>query len=243
MIQMKHLAYTSLLMLVAAYPATSQAQITGNLIFTEPHAFVSDTESIEVRMRLTLDEDSLPFESSDADFWLDYINNNPIPGYDNNFVAIDWTYISTWYGCSGSFSADCTNGPPYKFEFNTSGNDDDPHSLVSIAPGESVDYRFGTFIPSNGAVAPGTYYFYNTGIDFVINGYTQEALDNGTGSEEIRISLFQTACGWNEADCNAAFSRTVIAAAVPEPSSYALIGLGLGILAYSARRRKNRAIQ
>lgn len=240
---MKHLAYTSLLMLVAAFPATSQAQITGSLIFTEPHAWVTDTENIEVRLRLTLDEDSSSFDVSDTDFWLDYINNNSIPGYDSNFVAIDWSYISSWYGCSGSFSAVCTDGPPYKFEFNTSGTDDDLHSLVSLAPGESIDYLFGTFIPSNGAVAPGTYYFYNAGVDFVINGYTQEALDNGTNSEEIRITLFQTACGWGEAGCNAAFSRTVIAAAVPEPSSYALMGLGLGVLAYSARRRKNRAVR
>ena len=68
--------------------------------------------------------------------------------------------MSTYYAaCSGNFVSGC--GPEaYTVAW---GNADPLGDSFQLAVGQSYAYLFGTFIPSNGAVAPGTYEFSGRG--------------------------------------------------------------------------------
>lgn len=201
----KHLVSALLLCTVLLLPDAATAALTGSLSFRDRVGVVTPTESIEVWLTLSLDASSDPL-ITDAD-------RHIVSGVDlSEFGTVDDSYLNTAFLCSGTFTSFCTSGPPYKFTFNVG-----PDSLVfprnfDMQPGQSRDFLFGTFAPSNGAVAPGTYRFYTATLHAGAEG-----LDQAGAPLERTIDLFST-CGNGDDSC--AFERTVVAQqVVPEPAS------------------------
>lgn len=252
---MKTMHYLAIIAITSLFSANSHAELKGTLYYLQPHDSISSIDSAIVNIRLTLDSDSdtLNFDRTDPNAWLNFANeqlsfsgNPELAGLQ--FINIDHISLNTWFQCSGSFTSICNEGPPYHFSFNnrTLTGDELYNIDLALAPGESLDYDFGVFTPSHGPVAAGTYEFIRAGFTLNFSGYTADDYDengdlrlddNGwiVSPKEFSYDL-ATTCP----DC--IFTRTVVTA-VPEPSSYALMGLGLGMLAYSARRRKAKAIQ
>jgi hypothetical protein len=138
--------------------------------------------------------------------------------------------LATWFGCSGTFTKTCTDGPPYSFTW-ASGS---PLAVpFSLAPGQTLDYLHGSFIPSAGPVAAGNYNFYRSLIAIDVNG-----LDAVGNDLRQLVYLTQTCTGDSVAACatQSYFTRTV--GAVPEPGTYAMMALGLGIVGWQLRRRR-----
>jgi hypothetical protein len=175
------LALTSAL----AAPAALAAQFSGTLEFITPTGVVGPTDDIPVWIRFTLDPDSpdalnltgdgggsppfgvppeyLPTEVS-ADI------GEGVQLYQGTFVNVWNVFLNTAFLCSGTFTTSCTTGPPYDFEFNTSGPDTINFvSQLSLQPGEVKDYLFGTFKPT-APVAEGTYYFFGSYLSLNVFG-------------------------------------------------------------------------
>jgi hypothetical protein len=168
-----------------AAPAALAAQFSGTLEFITPTGVVGPTDDIPVWIRFTLDPGSpdalnltgdgsgsppfgvppeyLPTEVS-ADI------GEGLQPYQGTFVNVWNVFLNTAFLCSGTFTASCTTGPPYDFDFNTSGPDAINFvSQLTLQPGESTDYLFGTFRPT-APVAEGTYYFYGSYLSFNVSG-------------------------------------------------------------------------
>jgi hypothetical protein len=176
--------------LVAA-PAQA-AQFSGRLEFIEPAGVVGPTDSIPVWIRLTLDADSpdplvittdsgdtppfgIPPDYYPTEFFLDE-GNGDVPA---SSFALESVFINTSFTCSGTFTSSCIEGPPYLFDFNTDPPDSinflpTPGTTFSLQPGESLDYLFGTFVPSDGPVAPGSYFFYGSSLSLNFFGQSEE---------------------------------------------------------------------
>lgn len=170
---------------VLAAPAALAAQFSGTLEFITPTGIVGPTDDIPVWVRFTLDPDSpdalnltgdsstsppfgvtpeyLPTEVS-ADL------GQGTQSYQGTFVNVLNVFLNTAFLCNGTFTTSCINGPPYDFEFNTSGPDSINFvSQLSLQPGESTDYLFGTFRPT-APVAEGTYFFYGSYLSLNVFG-------------------------------------------------------------------------
>ena len=183
------------LALSASLPAGAQAAYLGSLQYIQPTGTVSPTDSIDVRVRLTLDP------TSDA---LELVNDPvgpppfgvPLANYPSNFdftyydgttttfhtggtlLDVNSIYLNTFFECSGTFVTGCNNNP-YTFAFNLSGPETinfiptSNASSFSLAPGASFDYLFGSFTPDGGAAPAGTYTFFNTGLTLNFLGTIQ----------------------------------------------------------------------
>jgi len=226
--------------------AWAQAPWTSlSLTFLEPTGVVGPTDSIPVNLRFT-----------NNDATLDFVVDNSLPngGLDTSFLPTTGQYfdasdptcpggycyqpfdrytdfsLTIGFGCSGTFTAPgmCTNGPPYTFEFAANPFNSLPFTL---AAGSSTDYLFGTFVPSSGPVAAGTYEFYRSVVWLNVGGYD-------VAGHALSAVVFPalTCTGDSAAACASVgyFSRVV---AVPEPGTYALMGLGFGLLGWRLRRR------
>jgi len=233
----------------ALMSATAIAQAAppfGTLTFIEQSATIGPVEVVPVWMRLTLDSSSTPLVVD---------RNLPSFGLDQTIVpdwhSLDNVFINTNYTCNSTFTgpADCINGTPYRFEFNTTGpntiNFVDP---IQVQPGESRDYLFGTFVPSQGAVPEGTYHFYTAGVTLNLFG-TQQTVDEfgspvfdafGVPVLSPVDLVFDIANSCPSGELSCAFSRTVVGV-VPEPETYAMMLAGLGLVGVAAMRRRRKA--
>lgn len=223
-----------------AAPASAQVSWSSlSLVFTEPTGVVGPNDSIDVKVRFSNNDPSESF-TLDNNLPLAGLNAAEIPtsgtwsdgqgGYfQSDFTSYTGFDLNIGFGCSGSFSLNCTDGPPYNFSF-AANPFSDPYVL---APGGHHDYLFGTFTPSAGAVAAGDYYFYRSLVWLNIYGLDAD------GHALYSVAFPASTCpGDSLAECQnlSYFTRTVVG--VPEPESYALMLAGLGLLAMRLRRRR-----
>lgn len=216
-----------------------------SLNFSQPNGTVGPLDVITVNLTLTNNSSqTFVYDSSLPDGGLDASllpatgngtdsGGNPITA---PFTSYSNVFLAFAFGCSGTFNTTCTSGPPYNFSFAAS-----PFTpSYTLAAGGSDSLLFGTFTPSAGPVAPGTYEFYR-GVLFV----SADGLD-ANGNALNGIAFPQQTCNFDTAaDCTRAgvnfFTRTVIGAAVtpvPEPDSGALLIAGLGFIGWMARRHR-----
>jgi hypothetical protein len=222
---LKHGAAIAALSLFAL-PALALPQSTLTLL--QPSGTTNGTSPVQIWVTLGVDA------SATVPLALDGTTTS----FDNNelaeFASISQVQHTVWASCSTSFwpqpplGACFDAASAWKFEFNN-----DPPSLMletgSLAPGETRVYLFGSFVPQNGAVAPGIYRSSNFGFEFIVQGMDQ------AGAPLTRYFAIANTCDSGDAACT--FTREVIA--VPEPATYASMALGLAVIGgFVARRRK-----
>lgn len=207
---------------LAATTLAASAIPSATLEFLEREAPTSGTVNVDVWLRVTAIT-TVNFSGTDGF----------LPGELSDFDTIGTIAPVMSATCSSSFwpappqSACYDAAAPWRFSFNS-----DPATSweglqgVTLAPGQSREFRVASFIPQNGPVAPGTYSSSNFTLSLYVSG--QDA--NG-GNLERWFDVANT-CALNTPDC--AFVRTVTA--VPEPATVALLPLGLGLLAWRRRR-------
>lgn len=167
----------------------------------------------------------------------------PLLGQDNSVSGgppamhafASYTNLSAYYfrNCSDTFTATCS---PAAYRFNAPSDGmgwfDTPRQF-SLAPGASMDIHLYTLTPEGGMAAPGTYVAYNVGVGVTVHGLADD------GVTELTADLFSaTTCPGLEPGCG--FTRTVVAA-VPEPTSVAMLLSGLVVLASAGARRRKTA--
>lgn len=232
----------ALLLCTAALAAQAQVSWSAlSLQFVTPSGVVGPNDSIPVWLTLT-NTDLVEHFTVDNQLPLGGLNPADVPAQawwtnpdtqENELVPFaSYTNfrLAVGFGCSGSFTTVCTDGPPYRFDFaeNPFG---EPYTL---GPGQTHSYLFGTFVPSHGAVAPGSYEFFRSVLWLDISGLGPEGQDLFTVVFPTSTCPFDSASACTD-NGFAFFTRTV---AVPEPGALTLMGLGLAVL--GARRRRLR---
>jgi hypothetical protein len=218
----------------------ASAAVLASLEFVQPTGFVTPTQAIDVFLRLSLDASSDPLRTdSSGELVTPRFTDDEIASFQSSppagteAVSGDpsqpyQSYFNVYFSCSGTFTNGCSAGTPYNFSFNTG-----PGSLsypvnFSLDPGEALNVLYGTFTPSAGPVAAGTYTFFDAGF---FMSFDQEIDGQSVyGSRDLAST-----CSSQSPSC--AFTRTVAAAAVPEPASWAMMIGGLGLVGGMLRRR------
>jgi hypothetical protein len=230
---------------VAGAMSVQAALPTVSMSFSQQSGTVSATEVIDVWVTLTVDAGSSPlvFDSSlPAPFGFDAADL-PVQGNHNDgatygvepvdFASYTAALTNTAYGCSGTFTNVCDAGA-YRFDFHLDSEPGRPSfnflRALSLQPGKSFNYLFGSFTPVGGAAPAGIYTFYSSFADLEFDGF-----DADGHAMYAAVGLGSTCADGESAAC--AFTRTVTA--VPEPQTYALMGLGLLGIGFAARRRRN----
>lgn len=229
--------------LAAALAAPASAQVfwsSLSLNFTEPSGVVGPNDDIEVWVRFSNNDPSEDFVfDSKQPLW--GLNAAEVPSvgsgvdeqgnwFQADFASYTHMSLGLWFGCSGSFTTSCTDGPPYSFSFAAT-----PFSEPYVlAAGASSEMLFGTFMPSGGPVAPGDYYFYRSLVGLMVLGQDAAGRD-------------LTSVVWPASTCNADslagclgqsyFTRTVVAVPEPQTDALMLVGLGLGLLVWRRGQR------
>lgn len=203
-----------------------------SLVFRDPTGIVGPNDPIAVWLTLTLDPQSSPLTTDGTGVVTSGYSpgdlTSVVPGTETN------SSVNNSFQCGGTFTSACTTGPPYNFGFAFPPQGFPFSQNLNLQPGNSYDFLFGTFTPSAGPVAPGTYTFYNASFFIGVSGLDA----NGDPTQDTLV--FAQTCPTQDAAC--AFTRTVrdVAAPVPEPGTWALFGLtGLG-WAIVRRRRATR---
>ena len=200
----------------------AQADVIATLSFNTPNATVASNVAIPVWVTLTLDPASDPITTDSSGHVtspLSAMDISNLNGHSSNVI------INNTFCCAGNFTSACSPAA-YAFNFNFSPPSCvDPPNL-SLAPGSSTSFLFGTFNPVGGNAAPGVYTFYNAQFEFEYYDSVKMA---------AYFSPIASTCASFNPSC--AFTRTVFAAAVPEPTSWAMMILGVAGVGVALRRR------
>jgi hypothetical protein len=244
-LNLKTLASAAALVTLGAGVPAQAALPFGTLEFTQRVATVSNTETIDVWMRLTLDPSSSPLTfSSDpltgfdpADLPTEGQFYNPdTETFETRAVAqITGAFLNTFFRCDDTFTGGCNGDTSsYSYSFFLTSEPGRPslnfRDNFVLAPGASFDYVFAQFTPAAGGAAPGTYYFYGTGATLNFRAFDADGNSLSTPTHDIGF----TCGGLSTADC--AFTRVV---EVPEPATWGMMALGLLGVAGLARHRSN----
>lgn len=233
--------------------AAAQSRPALSLTFIEPTGTVVADAPIEMWVRLTVDP------LSEAGLDIDVSSPGAGLAVDPLFEPSSM-FLNVFFTCKSTFTTGCIDGPPYDFTFGVDPQDPARPSFVGLqslqlAPGQSRDFYFGRFVPSPSPAPAGDYIVHNVGFtanlfgqyhddipvlddegNFTFDEFGNEITERvplGDSNAEFEITLAYT-CDTFEARC--AFQRTVVP--VPEPGTYALMGLGVGVLGWAARRRR-----
>ena len=217
-----------------AFAAQAWALPVTKVGWVERTGTTSGTDAVEVWLRLTvtqLDAGPLVLDGTSAGFGA------------SDFEKLAQRGLARIDEISNSGSASCGSSdtffpqPPLRRcndpaaawgrQFNRGANGFFVAQAAPIEPGQSRDYLFATFTPKNGPVAAGTYRLLTASLHVAVVG-----VDADGNFLPVALQLGAT-CGVSDLDC--AFTRTVTA--VPEPRTYALMGLGLLLMTAVARRR------
>lgn len=201
-----------------------------SLSFTEPTGTALSTDTIDVYLSLKLSADAGETFTFDSTAGAPYALGELLPtqsvSYDDegvatytDFAQYSYANLGTWFGCSGNFTDEqCPSGTTtYNFEWGSL-----PETLT-LNPGETFTYRFGTFTPKNGFAPAGSYTFNFASLAVFVYG-----LDIDGNSISADLTLASTS--------EPAFTREVVS--VPEPESYAMALGALGLIGFVARRRR-----
>jgi hypothetical protein len=141
----------------------------------------------------------------------------------------------------GTLGPTITNSGGVATSFGALINDQFTFSLTSAS---TVQSNVSTFL---GNINPAFYGIYTAGADSIV-GNADDVLVVGHGFSSVSTSHFDTLAagsyhfqvfGLSNAALSAyALSATAVAQPVPEPETYALLGAGLGIIGFVARRRR-----
>ncbi|MCC7328991.1 MAG: hypothetical protein IT484_02405 [Gammaproteobacteria bacterium] len=162
-------------------PGQASAAYIGALSFLDPAGTVGPTDTVPIRLRLTLDAGSDPLVlsadgsatppfgvpltsyptfASSSELQNEGINFYQLVSYD----SVTNIGLSGSFSCNDTFTAGTCSGGPYSFEFDFDSPDSpfntgfvDP--VLTVLTGDSIDFSFGSFVP-NGPVAGGTYHAY-----------------------------------------------------------------------------------
>jgi hypothetical protein len=231
----------SLVLLAALLGSAAWAQVPVSALsmsFTAPSGLIGPTDSVDVVVRLSNNDATGAFvvDPGQPNIGLD-ASFLPTTGYytdpDTNasvastFVTWDSGFLGLAFGCSGSFTSSCTDGPPYNFNFSS-------YSFelpFSLAAGASLEFTLGTFVPSAGPVAAGTYQFFRAPLALWIFG------TDADGHNLSTITFPVSTCDFDNAtDCaGKLFERTVVGE-VPEPAGWGLMALGLPLVGWRLRQ-------
>ena len=216
-----------------AAAATAQAAPPPTTVnWVTPSGTATADQRIDLWLRLAVAEQAttpLILDGTTANF------NLPadLPGW----ASVSWIDTQSWLGCGNTFMPGNCFEPtaPYRFDYN-SGPDSfgvyvNGHSLplnITLQPGQSRDFLIGSFMPQNGAVAPGTYTLDNAGLQLFLTG------TDTAGATVYQYFGLGSACN-GAPDC-LVFSRDVTA--VPEPATALLLLLGvIGLVVHRTRAR------
>ena len=239
MTKMIHAATAGLFLLLWA--VTLGAAPIGTLTFTVPNGTVSPTDSIPVMLTLSLSplSDALVTDSTGqitsglttADIQANLFNGLGVDESGATF-ANTVSRVNISFGCSGSFTTSCGQGPPYDFTF--------AHAMVNpanlnLAPGSTTNYLFGTFAPTGGTAPPGTYHFFYSAIYIQVLDPNNFRVPGNPSSGFLPIADVPIA---DTQSSGSVFTRVVPATTTPEPASFAFMLGGLGVTIGLIRRRK-----
>jgi hypothetical protein len=205
---------------------------------------------IELRVRFTLDASSsdLVFTTNPltglaaADLPAQGYYRDPVTGQRSlrDFASITRAgfVVGIYYlQCVQYTRPICSGDDNYSLDFWTVNERVEPSILASksfsLLAGTSTDYLFGMYTPRAEGAAPGLYESPGASLDLNYLGFD----DSGNA---LRYShRLGTTCPTLEPECS--FTRTVVAAPVPEASTYAMMILGLLGVYLQLRRSRERS--